>query len=100
MLNYLKEHTLPDVILLDVMMPGIDGFEACRQIKANPKTREIPVIFMTALTDMSHKVAAFEAGGSDYITKPHHYAEVLARVNTHLTLELSKNYSAKNLSKF
>ncbi|GAK56326.1 response regulator receiver, CheY-like protein [Candidatus Vecturithrix granuli] len=82
----LKEQTLPDLILLDVMMPGIDGFETCRQIKANPLTREIPVIFMTALTDISHKIKAFEVGGADYITKPHHYAEVIARVNTHLTL--------------
>lgn len=85
-LSHLKESDLPDLILLDVMMPGIDGFEVCRRIKANPLTREIPVIFMTALTDMTHKVKAFEVGGSDYITKPHHYAEILARVNTHLTL--------------
>lgn len=85
-LTYLKEQPVPDLILLDVMMPGIDGFETCCQIKANPLTKEIPVIFMTALTDMSHKIKAFEVGGADYITKPHHYAEVLARVNTHLTL--------------
>jgi len=85
-LAHLKEQTLPDIILLDVMMPGIDGFETCCQIKANPLTRGIPVIFMTALTDMSHKIKAFEVGGADYITKPHHYAEVIARVNTHLTL--------------
>lgn len=85
-LTYLKEQTLPDLILLDVMMPGIDGFETCRQIKANPITREIPVIFMTALTDISYKIQAFEVGGTDYIAKPHHYAEVIARVNMHLTL--------------
>lgn len=82
----LKEPPLPDLILLDVMMPGIDGFETCRRIKSNPMTRDIPVIFMTALSDMTHKVKAFEVGGADYITKPHHYAEILARVNTHLTL--------------
>lgn len=76
----------PDLILLDIIFPGIDGFEICRRLKRDQKTKEIPVIFMTALSDTSDKVKAFEAGAADYIMKPHHYAEVITRVNTHLTL--------------
>jgi DNA-binding response OmpR family regulator len=72
----------PDLILLDVMMPGIDGFETCRRLKANPLTAEIPVIFMTALTDVADKIAAFQAGGVDYISKPFQTEELLARVRT------------------
>ena len=78
---------LPDLILLDVMMPGKDGYETCRWLKRNHPTRDIPVIFMTSLAEMEDKVKAFGAGGSDYIMKPHHYAEVLNRVNTHLTIQ-------------
>ena len=73
-------------VVLDVMLPGIDGFETCRRLKNKSATKDIPVIFMTALAEITDKVKAFEAGGTDYITKPHHYAEVVARVNTHLTL--------------
>jgi class 3 adenylate cyclase len=76
----------PDLILLDVMMPGIDGFETCRRIKANQNTKDIPVIFMTALSETADKLKGFEAGAVDYVTKPLHQEEVLARVNTHLTL--------------
>ena len=76
----------PDLILLDVMMPGVDGFETCRRLKAQPSTRDIPVIFMTALTDTAEKVRAFEAGAVDYITKPIQHEEALARINTHLTM--------------
>jgi len=76
----------PDLILLDAMMPGWDGFETCRRLKADPDTGAIPVIFMTALSDIGDKVRAYEAGGVDYITKPFHAEEVLARVNTHLAL--------------
>lgn len=76
----------PDLILLDAMMPGWDGFETCRRLKADPVTSDIPVIFMTALSDIGDKVRAYEAGGVDYITKPFHAEEVLARVNTHLSL--------------
>ncbi len=78
---------LPDLILLDVMMPGKNGYETCRWLKHNHTTRDIPVIFMTSLVEMGDKVKAFEAGGSDYIMKPYHYAEVLNRVNTHLTIQ-------------
>lgn len=80
----------PDLILLDVMMPGIDGFETCRRIKANAKTADIPVIFITALHGIDSKITGFEAGGVDYITKPFHQPEVLARVNTHITLQKQK----------
>jgi len=80
------KYTAPDIILLDVMMPGIDGFETCRHFKANPKTKEIPIIFITALTNNTDKVMGFEAGAVDYITKPLHHEEVLARVTTHLTI--------------
>jgi len=76
----------PDLILLDVMMPGIDGFETCRRLKTDVQTRDIPVIFMTALADLKNKQKAFEAGGVDYITKPFEEHEVLMRVHTHLML--------------
>ncbi|ELS33042.1 MULTISPECIES: sensor histidine kinase [Pseudanabaena] len=82
------ERKLPDLILLDVMMPEIDGFETCRRLKSNPKTTNIPIIFMTALSDMSNKVKGFELGAVDYITKPFQEQEVLARVRTHLQLSL------------
>jgi len=78
---------LPDLILLDVMMPGIDGFETCHLLKSEPATQAIPVIFITAIDDEDSKVKAFDAGGVDYITKPSGQREVLARVKTHLSLK-------------
>ena len=80
-----SEH-LPDVILLDIMMPGMDGFEVCRRLKAMEETRDVPVIFATALSETEHKITAFEAGGVDYVTKPFQLDEVLARVATHVEL--------------
>jgi signal transduction histidine kinase len=80
------EYALPDLILLDVMMPGIDGFETCRQLKANPRTQRLPIIFMTALSDTLDKVKGLELGAVDYITKPFQYEEVLARIKLHLNL--------------
>jgi DNA-binding response OmpR family regulator len=80
----------PDLVLLDVMMPGIDGFETCRRLKANARTRDIPVIFMTALADTRDKVAAFAAGAVDYVGKPFQVEELLARIKTHLTLRHTK----------
>ncbi|MCB9101496.1 MAG: hybrid sensor histidine kinase/response regulator [Anaerolineales bacterium] len=80
----------PDLILLDIMMPGIDGFETCRRLKADERTKNIPIIFITALSDTTDKVKGFEAGGIDYITKPFHQEEVLARVNAHLTIQRQK----------
>ena len=76
----------PDLILLDVMMPGIDGFETCRRLKMIESTRDIPVIFMTALSDTSDKVKAFAAGAVDYVSKPFQIEELLARIKTHLML--------------
>jgi signal transduction histidine kinase len=80
------ERRTADLILLDVMMPGMNGFETCQHLKKNPKTCEIPVIFMTALSDADSKVQALEIGAVDYITKPFQEKEVLARVKTHLQL--------------
>jgi two-component system, sensor histidine kinase and response regulator len=76
----------PDLILLDVGLPGIDGFEACRRLKANASTQDIPVIFMTALNDVEDKLKGFAAGGVDYVTKPVQVEELWARVNSHLTI--------------
>jgi len=91
------EYVKPDIILLDVMMPDIDGFETCRRLKADPTTKDIPVIFMTALSESSDKVKAFKLGASDYVTKPLQYEEVLARVNLHLSLrELHQNLQDQN----
>jgi len=91
------EFVLPDLILLDVMMPSPDGFETCRRLKANPKTRDIPVIFMTALADTADKLAGFAAGAVDYVTKPLNGAEVLARIGTHVTLySLRQQLAAQN----
>ena len=70
----------PNLILLDVNMPGIDGFETCRRLKKNEHTRDIPVIFMTALSDSGSKVKAFSVGAVDYVTKPLQHEDVLARV--------------------
>ncbi len=78
---------LPDIILLDVIMPGIDGFETCRRLKASPITKNIPIIFMTALNDPVDKVKGLNLGAVDYITKPFQYDEVLARINIHLRLQ-------------
>ncbi len=96
-LELIKENT-PDIILLDILMPGIDGFEVCRRLKENDDTRDIPVIFMSALTDTVDKVKGFEAGGVDYITKPLQHEELLARVNTHLTIRnLQQQLQAQNV---
>lgn len=82
----------PQLILLDVMMPGIDGFETCTRLKSDPETKEIPIIFMTALTDTKHKVKGLNLGAVDYITKPFQQEEVLARVQVHLQLyQLNRN---------
>ncbi|AKG20326.1 response regulator [Calothrix sp. 336/3] len=80
------EYAKPHLIVLDVMMPGIDGFETCRRLKANPITANIPVIFMTALMDTNSITHAFDLGAVDYITKPFQNQEVLARIKTHFSL--------------
>ena len=77
----------PDLILLDLMMPEMDGLEACRRLKADPLTQRIPVIFLTASNEMEHLVQGFEVGAVDYVTKPFNPPELLARVRTHLELK-------------
>jgi two-component system sensor histidine kinase ChiS len=87
----------PNLILLDIMMPEIDGYEVCRQLKADPVTAEIPVIFLSALTDTKDKVQGLDLGAVDYVTKPFQPDEVIARVNTHLTVyRLKKALDQKN----
>ncbi|HYQ60709.1 MAG TPA: response regulator [Desulfatiglandales bacterium] len=80
----------PELILLDIMMPGMDGFEVCRRLKADKATQHIPVIFLSALDDTSNKVKGFSVGAVDYISKPFQPEEVHVRVNTHLTMSLLK----------
>lgn len=75
----------PDLILLDIQMPEMDGYEACTRLKSDPKTKDIPVIFITAMSDVAHKTRGFKVGAVDYVTKPFHSAEVRARVKTHLS---------------
>ncbi|MDZ7959546.1 MAG: response regulator [Aulosira sp. DedQUE10] len=81
------EYEPPDLILLDIMMPGIDGFETCHRLKVNPKTKNIPIIFMTALSDTVDKVKGLSLGAVDYITKPFQQVEALARIQVHLKLQ-------------
>lgn len=78
------EQALPDIVLLDAMMPGMDGFEVAKRLKASPLTAHIPIIFMTGLTETEHLVAALDAGGVDYVTKPIKPKEVLARMSVHV----------------
>ncbi|HLO48074.1 MAG TPA: response regulator [Kamptonema sp.] len=90
-------YALPDLILLDIMMPGIDGFETCDRLKANPLTADIPVIFMSALSEVVDKVKGLSLGAVDYITKPFQQEEVLARVKLHLKLYyLTKKIEKQN----
>jgi len=91
---------LPDLILLDIMMPDMNGFEVCAQLKALEQTRDIPIIFMTALNDINNKIMGFNLGAVDYITKPIQHEEALARIRTHLTMQKLKKAlqeSNKNL---
>ncbi|MFN6484297.1 MULTISPECIES: response regulator [unclassified Nostoc] len=93
----MAEYALPDLILLDILMPGIDGFETCRLLKINPATLDIPVIFITAMSDKVDKVKGLNLGAVDYITKPLEHEEVLARINTHLRLRnLTKKLTEQN----
>ncbi len=94
------EFGLPDLVLLDVMMPGIDGFETCRRLKKDNRFSSTPVIFMTALAETGYKVLGFEVGAVDYITKPFQHEEVLARVRTHLEIvRLRKNLEQQSALK-
>jgi DNA-binding response OmpR family regulator len=80
---------MPDLILLDVMMPGIDGFEVCLRLKADNRTKEIPVIFITGLRDAAFETRGLKMGAVDYISKPFHPAPLRARVNTHIKLKMA-----------
>ncbi|MBU2513680.1 hybrid sensor histidine kinase/response regulator [bacterium] len=82
-LEYIKKKE-PEIILLDIMMPGMDGIEVCKRLKDDEDTREIPILFITALTEVNDKIKAFAAGGADYLTKPFVKEEVLARIEVHL----------------
>lgn len=88
-LAWLEKNT-PDIILLDVSMPGMDGFECCRRIKAMKELKDVPVIFLTARVEAKDIAAGFEAGAVDYVTKPFYAAELIARVNTHLKLQTQR----------
>jgi DNA-binding response OmpR family regulator/DNA-binding CsgD family transcriptional regulator len=94
------QQLVPDIILLDAMMPGMDGFEVCRRLRANMVTRAIPIVFMTGLTEPEHVVAAFDAGGTDYVTKPVRQSEVLARIGAHLQTARLMNQARSALDAF
>ena len=85
-LNAAKKNP-PDLFLLDVRMPGLDGYQVCEKLKADPELTKIPVVFLSALSDLDDKITAFHAGGVDYITKPFQFEEVLIRVRTHLKIK-------------
>ncbi|MDH5645535.1 MAG: response regulator, partial [Candidatus Heimdallarchaeota archaeon] len=87
-LQIIQEKQAPDLILLDVMMPGIDGYEVCKKLKDNARSKSIPVIFVSALQNISDRVTAFAVGGVDYITKPVQSEEVLARVRAHVQIKM------------
>lgn len=87
----------PDLILLDIMMPGMDGYEVCRRLKADPATAGIPVIFVTAMGEAANEVKGFELGALDYITKPFHPSVVRARVQTHLELQMERRRTERLL---
>ena len=78
--------TLPDLVLLDIKMPEMDGYEVCRRLKADERTRDVPVLFISALSEVKDKIKGFSVGGVDYITKPFQHEVVLARVQTHVSL--------------
>jgi CheY-like chemotaxis protein len=85
----------PDLILLDVHMPGITGLEVCRRLKADPATRDVPIIFLSAAGEAEDIVEGFEAGGADYVTKPFRGAELLARVRAHLELKQAREAQSR-----
>lgn len=93
------ENHHPDLILLDIMMPGMDGYEVCRELKKNPRTKDIPVIFISALDNTRDIVKALNSGGVDYITKPYLEEEIISRVATHLRLIKQKAIIDKQKAK-
>jgi DNA-binding NarL/FixJ family response regulator len=94
----LLEHTTPDLVLMDLVMPGLDGVATCRKLKERPACRDVPVLFMTAIDEPAQKLRAFEAGGLDYITKPVYPPEVLARVAAHLQIRALRQSLAEELA--
>jgi putative two-component system response regulator len=88
-IDYIKSNEV-DLILMDIIMPGMDGFEVCKRLKADTTTRDIPIIFISAMDDLGHKTTGFESGAVDYITKPFDITEVKARVKNHLTLKTAQ----------
>ena len=87
----------PDLILLDILMPEMDGFEVCTLLKADERTKDIPVVFVSSMANIEYKVKGFKVGGVDYINKPFHHAEILVRINTHITmLRLRKHLEEQN----
>ena len=90
----------PDLILLDVIMPDVDGYETCQRLKSNKKTHEIPIIFLTAKTEPEEVVRGFEIGAVDYITKPFNPTELLSRIRTHLELKIGRETIAKQNNEF
>jgi len=94
----LVKNIQPDLVLLDILLPDISGFDVCRRLKADELTRQIPIIFLSALTDLDSKIKGFEVGGGDYIAKPFQSAEVLARVRTHLRIRMmDRELKQKNI---
>lgn len=89
------EHTTPDLILLDIILPDLDGIEVCNRIRKNPAWRDIPIIFLSAADDKNLIVKALESGGMDYITKPFNKAELISRVRTHLNLKEARDHLAE-----
>ena len=98
-LKILEEHALPDLILLDVMKPGIDGYEVCRLIKANPRTKDIIIIFLTAKNESIDEEFGLALGTSDFISKPIHPSITLARVNNQLKIKAATDF-LKNKSEY
>ena len=92
------ERERPDLILLDIMMPDMDGFEVCMKLQASPQTKDIPIIFLTAKTETEDVVKGFELGAKDYVTKPFRKEELLARVKTHLQLKQSQEFLKQGLA--
>lgn len=95
-IEWLKVHTV-DLILLDVMMPGLDGFETCRVIKAIPALADVPVLFLTARTEINDIVTGFNLGGVDYISKPFSKEELIVRVRNHVQLKMMRDYLKREM---
>ncbi|MDU9047471.1 MAG: DNA-binding response regulator [Candidatus Electrothrix sp. Rat3] len=93
------QEKLPDIIILDLVMPAMDGYEVCRHLKADPRSAKVPIIFLSGLPSAQNKLKAFEAGGVDYIVKPCSTVELLARLHTHLALQRTQNSLAAEVQK-